>query len=67
MIEHYNGQFNVFGVMTYAEEGSYPISVTIQDSDGNQTTATASAAVADAPLTTGAVYPKVEKGSGLAL
>ena len=43
--------------MTYAEEGSYPISVTIQDSDGNQTTATVSNAVRDAALSSGMSDP----------
>jgi hypothetical protein len=52
-----NGQFEVAGGMTYAEEGNYPITVTINDSDGNQTTATATAAVADAALTSGYSYP----------
>jgi hypothetical protein len=51
-----SGQFQVWGGTMYAEEGSYPISVTINDQDGYQTTATASAAVSDAALTTGAVY-----------
>jgi cyanophycinase-like exopeptidase len=52
-----SGQFQVYGTMTYAEEGSYPISVTINDSDGNQTTATATAAVGDAALTSSLGYP----------
>jgi PKD repeat protein len=45
-----SGGFVVSGSHTYAEEGSYPVSVTISDAGGSSATATVSAAVADAAL-----------------
>lgn len=47
-----NGSFTVTGDHTYAEEGSYHLSVTITDVDntGNAQTVNPSATVADAPL-----------------
>ncbi len=55
-----NGGYNVSGSNTYADEGSYPITVTITSSSGS-TTATGMAIVADAPLTaTGASLSMVE-------
>src|SRR5207302_1207205 len=49
------GPFTVTGSHTYAEEGTYSISVVIQDVDNptNSATATGSATVADAALTAG--------------
>jgi hypothetical protein len=50
-----NGTFSVAGGHTYAEEGTYNVTVTITDVDTNITTATAnSATVADAALTASA-------------
>ncbi|HET9188909.1 MAG TPA: hypothetical protein VFN80_13170, partial [Acidothermaceae bacterium] len=45
------GGFSVAGGHTYAEEGSYTISVTINDAGGSNATATSNGTVADAPLT----------------
>jgi len=47
-----NGNFTVTGNDTYVEEGSYPVSVTITDTDNpaNAQTVTGTATVADAPL-----------------
>jgi PKD repeat protein len=49
------GPFTVNGSHTYAEEGSYPVKVTITDNvnSSNTTTATSTATVADAALTAG--------------
>jgi hypothetical protein len=44
------GGFSVTGINTYAEEGADAIQVTISDTGGSQAIATASAQVADAPL-----------------
>jgi hypothetical protein len=43
--------FAVSGSHTYAEEGSYTVTVQISDLDGNSVTATGSATIADAALT----------------
>lgn len=44
--------FTIFGLHTYAEEGTYTITATVNDSKNTLTsTATATATVADAPLT----------------
>jgi hypothetical protein len=48
-----NGSFTVTGGHTYADEGSFPISVSISDKGGSTTTATASASIGDAALTAG--------------
>jgi hypothetical protein len=48
-----NGDFAVTGSHTYAEEGSYAVSVTINANDENAVTDTGTATVADAPLTAG--------------
>jgi hypothetical protein len=44
------GVFTVSGSNTYAEKGSYPLSVAINDADGTNATATSTATVSDAPL-----------------
>jgi hypothetical protein len=44
------GQYEVDGSHTYAEEGSYPISVQISDQDGTVAQATSSGAVGDGAL-----------------
>ena len=45
-----SGVLTVSGTNTYAEKGSYPISVTINDTDGSNANASSTATVADAPL-----------------
>ncbi|HEY7309296.1 MAG TPA: putative Ig domain-containing protein [Gemmataceae bacterium] len=45
-----NGSFTVTDDHSYAEKGSYPVSVTITDSAGNSTTVTSTMTVADAAL-----------------
>ena len=50
-----NGAFTVNGSHQYAEEGSYSVSVAINDIGGSTTTDTGSTTVADAPLTAGTV------------
>lgn len=45
------GNFNVTGNHIYAEEGSYPVAVSVTDSDGSFGTGTGSATVFDAALT----------------
>jgi N-acetylneuraminic acid mutarotase len=45
--------FTVTGGHTYAEEGSYTVTVQISDLDGNSVTATGSASTADAALSAG--------------
>jgi hypothetical protein len=45
-----SGTFTVSGTNTYAEEGSFPISVQISDAGGATTTASSTANVNDAPL-----------------
>jgi PKD repeat protein len=56
-----NGQYNVVGQHTYAEEGKYSVTVTISDPGGSTVTATSTATVADAPLTaTGTTTTAVE-------
>ncbi len=46
-----NGNFEVEGAHTYAEEGGYTIAVAIQDTGGSNAQASSTATVADAPLT----------------
>jgi PKD repeat protein len=49
-----SGSFTVSGTHTFVDEGSYTATVTITDtSNGNKTTVTSPATVADAPLTAG--------------
>lgn len=43
--------FQVSGSHTYAEEGSFPITITVTDVGGQRATITTTATVADAPLT----------------
>ncbi len=50
-----SGGFNVIGTNTYAEEGSYPVTITITDTDGSTAMAASTASVADAPWTVGAI------------
>jgi hypothetical protein len=44
------GRFSVLGAHTYAEEGTYPIHVTVTDKGGSNVTADGSASVSDAAL-----------------
>ncbi len=46
-----NNVWDVQGSHTYAEDGSYPISVTVNDGSTNSATASGTATVADVPLT----------------
>jgi autotransporter-associated beta strand protein len=58
------GRFQISGTHTYAEEGSYSITVTIQDADGTVVSPTSAATVADAPLfVTGTTFSAVEGAS----
>ena len=52
-----SGVYTVQGSFAYAEEGSYTVGVTINDVGGKTASATSTAAVADAPLTAGALTP----------
>jgi len=45
-----SGRFTVTGSHTYAEEGSYPVALTVTDSGGASASATATALASDAPL-----------------
>lgn len=45
-----NGSFSVGGSHTYAEDGSYSVTVTIADTPSNTAMATTAASVSDAPL-----------------
>src|SRR5260370_29770163 len=47
---HGSGGYDVSGTNTYAEEGTYTITVTLLDEGGSSTTATSMATVADAAL-----------------
>jgi hypothetical protein len=51
-----SGGYSVRGGHTYAEEGSFAITVQISDLDGNSTTASGSARVLDARLTASGVH-----------
>jgi PKD domain len=44
------GQFSVAGSHTYAEDGNYAITVTINDDGGSKATAASTASIADPPL-----------------
>jgi len=46
-----SGRFDVIGETTYAEQGQYPVTLTIADRTGIIATLSTTAAVADAPLT----------------
>ena len=57
--------FSVSGGFTYADEGTYPIKVTITDNGGSTTSATATAVVvADAKLTPGPAVPMISAVEG---
>ena len=56
------GGFTVEASHGYADEGSYPVTVTVADAGGSTTSATGQAVVADAPLTAGTLTI----GSGVA-
>jgi predicted pyridoxine 5'-phosphate oxidase superfamily flavin-nucleotide-binding protein len=45
------GGFKVTGTHSYADEGSYTVSISVQDDGGSTTTVMSTATVADAPLT----------------
>ena len=49
------GGFTVHATHGYAEEGNYTVTVTVADTGGATTSATGTAAVADAPLTAGTI------------
>ena len=51
VVSYSGGVYTVAGAHTYAEEGSYPISISVVDADGDATTISGTATVADAPLT----------------
>jgi YVTN family beta-propeller protein len=51
VVAHSGGGFDVNGTHTYAEEGSYPLTVNITDSSGPTITNTNNVSVADASLT----------------
>lgn len=48
------GKFNVVGANTYADEGTFPVTIDITDRGGSTATIKGSANVADAPLTSSA-------------
>ena len=50
-VSYSNGVYTVSGSHTYAEEGDYPISISVVDVGGSTTTISGTATVADAPLT----------------
>ena len=56
------GGFAVDGTHTYAEEGTDPISVTVNDVGGSTASATSTATVADAPLTATGVNVSATEG-----
>ncbi len=57
------GGFAVTGSFTYAEEGSYPIGVTITDQGGASAQVSGAATVADAPLTAAGVAASATEGT----
>src|SRR5581483_9610381 len=50
LVANGSGGYDIVGTNTYAEEGSYAVTVTIQDEGGAVATALSTMAVADAPL-----------------
>ena len=58
-----SGGFDVTGTNTYAEEGTYQLSVTINDVGGSSATVTPHLTVADAPLSATAVNIQATEGS----
>jgi hypothetical protein len=62
-----DGTFSVSGLHTYAEEGSYPLSVLVQDAAGHTASGFNTATVADAPLSaSGAVTLSAGRNGALA-
>jgi streptogramin lyase len=61
------GVFSVFGIHTYAEEGTYPVIVTISDVGGSQTIAATQAVIADAALTGQAIPVSVTENQAFTL
>src|SRR5204862_1633105 len=57
------GSFLVLGTNTYAEEGSYPVSVTISDAGGSTASTSGTASVADAVLSASAVPVVATEGA----
>jgi hypothetical protein len=56
-----SGGFNVTGIHTYANEGSYLLTLQIADMSGNLASATGTVVIADAPLTaTGKTFSAVQ-------
>jgi len=64
-----NGSYSVAGAHTYAEEGSYNVSISVVDDGGKTATITGTATVGDAALTAGTVSASggVEGGSATTL
>jgi hypothetical protein len=60
-----DGSFSVTGSYTYAEEGTYPISVAIADQGGAAAQAVSSATVADAPLAANGTALSATEGASL--
>ena len=56
------GVLTVSGTNTYAEKGSYPVSVTINDTDGSNANASSTATVADAALSATGVNVSATEG-----
>src|SRR5207245_1730785 len=59
-----NGSFGVSGSHSYAEEGSYPVSVRVNDVGGASATASSTATVADAALTATGTTLAATEGAG---
>jgi hypothetical protein len=58
-----NGNFNISGSHTYAEEGSYPIHITVKDDGGSSAQALSSATVVDSPINGNGLVRTVIEGS----
>jgi hypothetical protein len=57
------GQFDISGVHTYSEEGSFSVTVSINDRGGASAAGISTANVADAPLTTAGAVISATEGS----